>query len=220
MTAAEGGDVGEDGAGHETRLHIFVNEKRFSEGIEPTMTVDAIARLVGLTGETAFVRQVVHGKASDPLQGAVQVHNGDHFVVTRRNVEGGFDEPIFARIEGELAKLGLGGQKVTFVRSPPAVVFHDLPTSSRAPVPSTDVMVLAPAGYPAAMLDGAFLPEGSPLIGRVKGSPQSGIVLEGRNWRLISYHPHNGGGGPPWNPNVHGFHTYIDEILTWLGAVQ
>jgi hypothetical protein len=66
-------------------------------------------------------------------------------------------------------------------------------------------------------LDGAHLPEGSPLLGRVAGSPQGVIVaVEGRRWQLVSYHPHNGGGGPPWNKDKHGFHTYIDEILSWI----
>lgn len=85
---------------------------------------------------------------------------------------------------------------------------------------TTDVLVPVPAGYPAAMLDLAYLPEGSALIGRVKGAPQTTINAGGRVWRQISYHPHNGGGGPPWNPNVHGFHTYIDELLTWLGGLK
>ena len=33
-------------------------------------------------------------------------------------------------------------------------------------------------------------------------------MLSGRTWRRISYHPHNGGGGPAWNPALYNFHTY------------
>jgi len=203
----------------EDHLEIFVNEKKFEKGIQQQMTVDAIAGLVGLTAENAVVRRLMNGKAGDPLQGVVEIKSEEHFVVTRKHVEGGFDEPVFMRVEAELAKLRLGGQLVTLVRTPAAVIFHNLPAAPTAPQTSTDVMVLIPAGYPASMLDGAFLPEGSPLIGRVKGAAQGTIAVAGHNWRLISYHPHNGGGGPPWNPNLHGFHSYIDELLTWLGAV-
>jgi hypothetical protein len=77
-------------------------------------------------------------------------------------------------------------------------------------------MVLIPGGYPGQMLDGAYLPAGSPLIGKVKGSPQGQINAASRAWRLISYHPHNGGGGASWNPAIHGFHTYVGELLSWL----
>jgi hypothetical protein len=34
------------------------------------------------------------------------------------------------------------------------------------------VLVLVPGGYAQSMLDGAYLPQGSPLIGVVKGQPQ------------------------------------------------
>jgi len=32
----------------------------------------------------------------------------------------------------------------------------------------------------------------------------------------VSYHPHNGGGGPPWNKDRHGLQTYYTEILSWI----
>jgi hypothetical protein len=80
----------------------------------------------------------------------------------------------------------------------------------------TDVIVQVPQGYPAAMIDRAGLPVDSPLIGRVKGSPQEVIQVGGRSWRMISYHPHNGGGGLPWDLSMHGFHTYLSEVLAWL----
>jgi hypothetical protein len=66
-------------------------------------------------------------------------------------------------------------------------------------------------------LDGAFLPVGSPLLGRVVGSPQPPTIQAlGRAWQLVSYHPHAGGGAPPWSKDKHGFHTYLDELLTWV----
>lgn len=201
------------------KLHIFVNRKKFDDGITPTMTVDAVAALVGLTAATATVRREHGNKAGDPLQGTVEIRQADHFVVTRNQVQGGFDA-VDARIAAELEKLRESGQKVDYVPLNRVVIYRDLPVaSSRAPIPATDVLV--PVGaYPAGMLDLAFLPAGSPLIGRVKGAAQGIITVEGRQWQQISYHPHAGGGGPSWNPNVHGFHSYIDEILTWLGNVQ
>ena len=76
------------------KLVIFVNgKKKTSEEDDVTnpMSVDAIARLAGLTGDTAIVRrrQGEDGPVGDPLTGEVRVKNGEHFVVTRRNVEGG-----------------------------------------------------------------------------------------------------------------------------------
>ena len=53
--------------------------------------------------------------------------------------------------------------------------------------------------------------------GRVVGSAQDQrITALDRVWRQISDHPHNGGGGPAWNPTKHGFHTYLGELLSWL----
>ncbi len=201
------------------KLHIFVNRKKFDEGIKPTMTVDEIARLVGMTAETATVRRDHGGKAGDPLQGTVEIHQADHFVVTRNQVQGGFDA-LEIRIAAELGKLRESGQMVDYISQSRAVIYRDLPVAStRAPIPMTDVLV--PVGaYPGGMLDLAFLPAGSPLIGRVKGAAQGVITVDGRQWQQISYHPHNGGGGPSWNPNIHGFHSYLDEILAWLGSIQ
>ena len=76
------------------KLVIFVNGKKKTseeDGIMNPMSVDAIARLAGLTGDTAIVRrrQGEDGPVGDPLTGEVTVKNGEHFVVTRRSVEGG-----------------------------------------------------------------------------------------------------------------------------------
>jgi hypothetical protein len=107
---------------------------------------------------------------------------------------------------------------VTLLSSPsPAVVYHDLRASPSGPVASADVLVPVPPAYPGQFIDWAYLPEGSTLIGRVKGSAQEHrIRAVGTVWQQISYHPHNGGGGPAWNPTVHGFHTYAGELISWL----
>lgn len=75
-------------------LVIFVNGKKKTseqDGVTNPMSVDAIARLAGLTGDTAIVRrrQGESGPVGDPLSGEVPIKNGDHFVVTRKTVEGG-----------------------------------------------------------------------------------------------------------------------------------
>ncbi|HWZ42994.1 MAG TPA: hypothetical protein VNW97_05935 [Candidatus Saccharimonadales bacterium] len=75
-------------------LIIFVNGKKKTEadGVTSRMTVDAIARLASLTGETATVRRELgeSGQAGDPLTGVVEIKNGDHFLVTRNGVKGGW----------------------------------------------------------------------------------------------------------------------------------
>ncbi len=125
------------------------------------------------------------------------------------------------RIERELEVLRAGGQKVDYlVGARDAIVYHRLPTDGAAlGLPrETDVVVPVPSGYPAAMIDLAGLPVGSPLLCRVRGGTNSqGLIeLDGRQWQLASYHPHNGGGGPPWDQTRHGFHTYIDHLIAWL----
>ena len=74
-------------------LVIFVNRKRKTEadGVKPEMTVDEIAALVGLTAATATVQREHDGKAGPPLSGTVHIHNDEHFLVTRKTVEGGHE---------------------------------------------------------------------------------------------------------------------------------
>lgn len=126
------------------------------------------------------------------------------------------------RIERELARLHDGGQLVEYVSEPrELVLYRSVPTAGagRGLPGTTDVVVPVPPGYPAAMIDLAGLPADSPLLAHVKGGQnnQGSIVgLDGRNWQLASYHPHNGGGGGPWNQNKHGFHTYLDHLIAWL----
>jgi hypothetical protein len=78
---------------HKHELVIFVNRKRKTEaeGVKPEMTVNEIAELVGLTAETAKVQPERDGKAGPPLSGIVHVHNDEHFLVTRKTVEGGHE---------------------------------------------------------------------------------------------------------------------------------
>lgn len=129
------------------------------------------------------------------------------------------------RIERELARLREGGQAVEYhdVGGRGFVLYREVPTRG-APMglpAASDVIVPVPSGYPGAMIDLAGLPVGSPFIGRARGSQnnQGNVALDGRNWQLASYHPHQNGGGPPWNPAAHGFHTYLDHVLAWLSVL-
>ena len=125
------------------------------------------------------------------------------------------------RIERELTLLRSGGLVVELVEGGrPIVLYRNVPTGAeRLGLPAvTDVVVPVPDGYPASMIDLAGLPADSPLLPRLKGGQnnQGELAADGRQWRLASYHPHNGGGGPPWDPSRHGFHTYFDQIVAWL----
>lgn len=81
-----------NGKGYD-HLIIFVNRKKKTEqdGVTNPMTVDAIAKLVGLTEQTATVQeqQGESEKVGPPLSGSVEIKNGAHFLVTRKTVEGG-----------------------------------------------------------------------------------------------------------------------------------
>jgi len=125
------------------------------------------------------------------------------------------------RIDRELARLSEGGQTAELVvEGRPAVIYRDVPTGGgRMGLPAlTDVVVPVPSGYPASLIDLAGLPTGSPFLPLVKGGTnhQGTLNLDGRSWLLASYHPHNGGGGAPWNQNKHGFDTYLDHLIAWL----
>ena len=125
------------------------------------------------------------------------------------------------RIDRELARLSEGGQKAEFVaEGRPAILYREVPTGgARLGLPPvSDVVVPVPPGYPASLIDLAGLPVGSPFLNLVKGGTnnQGSLVADGRTWQLASYHPHNGGGGAPWNQNKHGFDTYLDHLIAWL----
>ena len=203
------------------QLKIVVNSKPFTEadGVKKRMTGRQIAALVSDNPDCTEVFELEKGKPQPtpvPLDKEIHIENCDEFRVIRNHVCGGF-EP--SRIQRELERLRQGGCRVDFIQQPlAAVIYRDVPTRpGYAHLQMTDVLVTVPGGYPGQPLDGAHLPEGSPLLGRVAGSPQGVIVADGeRRWQLVSYHPHNGGGGPPWNKDRHGFHTYLDEILCWI----
>lgn len=128
---------------------------------------------------------------------------------------------LHERINRELAMLAEGGLKADLVNSGrDFVIYHGVPTggASCGLPPSTDVIVPVPGGYPASPIDLAGLPMGSPFLVRVKGGQNSQGVVDagGLRWQLASYHPHSNGGGPPWDQNRHGFHTYLDHLIAWL----
>lgn len=125
------------------------------------------------------------------------------------------------RIDLELRRLLEGGLHAE-VRDEgrPLVLYRGVPTGG-APLglpAAADVVVPIPSGYPGAMIDLAGLEVGSPFLARVKGgtNSQGAVTADGRQWQLASYHPHTNGGGPPWNPSLHGFHTYLSELIAWL----
>lgn len=202
-------------------LAIIVNSRTFTDkdGVKHEMTGEQIAALVyPQNAKETTVREIEPEPRDVPLDKPVHIRNGEKFEVVRNNVTGGNSDE---RISRELAELTKSGQQVTRVHKPAAVIYHSLRTKPGAPVAATDVLVLVPSAYPGQMIDGAYLPENSPLIGKVKGEPQDPRVdANGVRWRLISYHPHNGGGGPAWNPQIHGFHTYISELLSWLNNLR
>jgi hypothetical protein len=125
------------------------------------------------------------------------------------------------RILRELSLLSEGGQVAELMANGREfVIYRNVPTGgARLSLPeSTDVIVPIPPGYPASPIDLAGLPAGSPFLPRVKGGQNNQGVYQvgGVTWQLASYHPHNGGGGPPWDQMRHGFHTYFDHIISWL----
>jgi hypothetical protein len=205
---------------HHIQLKIVVNNKPFTEaeGVKRHMNGLQIASLVSEHPRNTEVFKLLKGggQESVPLEKEICVEDCDQFRVIRNNVAGGFIEPT--RIERELDLLKKGGCRVDLIQQPfTAVIYRDVPTRpGYQHLQMSDVLVIVPGGYPGQPLDGAHLPEGSPLLGRVAGSPQGVVEVDGRRWQLVSYHPHSGGGAPPWNKDKHGLHTYFDEILCWI----
>jgi len=120
------------------------------------------------------------------------------------------------RDKGIIADLILDGSR-------PVVVYRNVPTPEPVESPAdVDVIVPVPDGYPAGMIDLAGLDaDHSDLLARTKGGTniQQEIQADGKAWRTVSYHPHSNGGGPPWDPTRHGFHTYYDHLVAWLHAL-
>ncbi|MCG3147667.1 MAG: hypothetical protein PCFJNLEI_01108 [Verrucomicrobiae bacterium] len=198
------------------QLMITVNKKRFTiaDGVKPQMTGREIASLVFPDPDRTSVFKV-EGETDKPigLDEKIKIANHDDFKVIRNDVVAGFQA---TRVEREVTLLRDGGAGVTLLTSPvAAVIYHDVPTRNGLPVAKTDVLVKIPGGYPASFLDNAYLPAGSPLLGKVPGAVQGTETLGAQSWRLISIHPHHPK-GTAWNKDRHGLHTYYDEILSWL----
>jgi hypothetical protein len=73
-------------------LHIFVNRRKFErgDGVKREMTGREIAALVGVPAENAVVRfDLSHDKKEIGIDEVVHIKNGEHFLVTRKIVEGG-----------------------------------------------------------------------------------------------------------------------------------
>jgi len=197
-------------------LTIIVNKKKFNttQGVKPEMTGLEIATLVYDKPEDTVVFKI-EGTNEIPvgLAEKIKIHECEEFKVIRKNVNAGFQSN---RVERELAQLRDNGVNVTLLAEPvPAVVYLGVPVKPGHPVGSSDVLVKVPGGYPAAFIDNAFLPEGSPLLNHVPGGVQGVETFGGRMWRQISIHPYSGNGAA-WNKDRYGFHTYYDEILSWL----
>lgn len=76
---------------HKEHLHIFVNRRKFEEGdgVLPEMTGAQIAALVGVPADNAVVREESPNKLEIGINEVVHIKNGEHFLVTRKIVEGG-----------------------------------------------------------------------------------------------------------------------------------
>jgi hypothetical protein len=73
-------------------LHIFVNRRRFgaSDGVRTRMTGGQIAGLVHVPPQNAVVRRETPPHAGEiGIDEEIEIHDGEHFLVTRRVVEGG-----------------------------------------------------------------------------------------------------------------------------------
>jgi Multiubiquitin len=72
-------------------LHIFVNRRKFDkgDGVRPEMTGAQIAELVAVPADNAIVREESPEKREIAVTERVHIKNGEHFLVTRKIVEGG-----------------------------------------------------------------------------------------------------------------------------------
>jgi hypothetical protein len=74
------------------QLHIFVNRRKFErgDGVQDEMTGAQIAGLINVPTDNAVVRRDSGPDKSEVgINETVRVKNGDHFLVTRKAVEGG-----------------------------------------------------------------------------------------------------------------------------------
>ena len=77
---------------HKEHLHIFVNRRKFEEGdgVRREMTGAQIAALVGVPEDNAVIREESPEKREIGVHEKVHIKNGEHFLVTRKIVEGGY----------------------------------------------------------------------------------------------------------------------------------
>jgi hypothetical protein len=76
-------------------LHIFVNRRKFEagDGVRERMTGAEIAALVGVPADNAVIRfDSRHDKREIGINEIVHIENGEHFLVTRKHVEGGHEQ--------------------------------------------------------------------------------------------------------------------------------
>jgi hypothetical protein len=73
-------------------LHIFVNRRKFDrgDGVKEEMTGAEIAALVGVPAENAVIREEEPNKREIGVNETLHIKNGEHFLVTRKVVEGGY----------------------------------------------------------------------------------------------------------------------------------
>ena len=73
-------------------LEIYVNRRKFQEGdgVQPEMTGEQIAALVGVPADNAVVRLETQDKPVEiPINKKIEIKQDMHFLVTRKTVEGG-----------------------------------------------------------------------------------------------------------------------------------
>ena len=76
------------------KLHIFVNRRKFDtgDGVRDEMTGAEIAALVEVPAENAVVRiDTGPDQREVGINERIRVKNGNHFLVTRKVVEGGHE---------------------------------------------------------------------------------------------------------------------------------
>ena len=80
------------------QLSIFVNRRKFEEGdgVQPEMTGEQIAALVGVPRDNAVVRlETRDGPSEIPIDKTIEIKEGFHFLVTRKTVEGGYESRAY-----------------------------------------------------------------------------------------------------------------------------
>ena len=83
----------EEGGEKKHELHIFVNRRRFgrSDGVKEHMTGGEIAALVGVPADAAVIRRDDgHHRGEIGVDEVIHIKDAEHFLVTRKTVEGGY----------------------------------------------------------------------------------------------------------------------------------